>query len=99
MEVKAYIEGVDIMEKFNITNSTKRQVAKEIKKEIGNNDYTELAVMYTTSNFSDNGYFHIAKTSEIQNLEEKGECYYKTFEYYKTDGKITLEEIETKIFE
>lgn len=86
------------MERFNITNAIKRELAREVKKEIGNNDYTELAVMYKAANSSLEGEFYTATTSEIQKLESEGDCYYKTFTHYKADGKITLKEIEEKIF-
>lgn len=86
------------MEKFNITNAIKKQLARKVKKEIGNNDYSELAVMYKAPNSSSDGEFYVIATSKINMCENEGDCYYKTFTHYKSDGKITLKEIENKIF-
>lgn len=87
------------MEKFNITNSIKRDLARKVKKEIGDNDYTELAIMYKSPTFSEDGHFYLTETINIQKLEtETEDCHYKTFTHYKADGKITLKEIENLIF-
>ncbi|MDV3426639.1 MAG: hypothetical protein LIR50_05550 [Bacillota bacterium] len=86
------------MEKFNITRETKRDLARNIKKQIGNNDYIELAVMYVPANNIHNGYFQAVETIIREKLENEGQCYYCLFTHNKTDGKLTLKDIENLIF-
>jgi len=88
------------MEKFNITKSSKRELAKLVKKAVGNNDYTELSIVYLAPSNIYEGRFDICGTSEKELIDsyERGECFYCRFEHSAADGKPTLKEIENKIF-
>lgn len=87
------------MKKFNINRKTKRDLAKKVLVKIGNNDYTELSIVYIESNIFPS-YFDTTGTNEIDliNSTNRGEVFYKSFTNYKIDGKITLAKIENQIF-
>lgn len=89
------------MKKFNITVKIKRDLAKLVKESIGNNDYTELSIVYLEPSSTNEGKFDICGTSEKDLIDscDRGEYFYINFTNYKADGKITLKEIEKQIFD
>ena len=95
------------MEKFNITNTTKRSIAKKVKNEIleqyASNAksiyYGEFAIFYKTPTLNDKGYFYQVGTTQIEKEEAEGNCLYKIITFdNKNIEKTTLKEIEEKIF-
>ena len=79
---------------YKITKKVKREIAREVKQYMGTKDYVEIAIMYNP--YTDK--FFTSKTINIQHLEYDGYIHYKTFIYYRVDGRVTLGEIEDKIF-
>ena len=86
------------MEKFNITNKTMRSLSNLVKEEIKVNGNVELGVFYKCESMYEDGKFFIADASQKHELELKGNVVYNFFCHNKEDGKITLNEIESKIF-
>lgn len=86
------------MEKFNINNKIKRQLAREVKSKIGSKSYTELVIMYKPPSFTSSGCFYIDSTPRIELLLSKEDLVYKIFTHHSKDGNLTLKDIEDKIF-
>ncbi|MGL5646729.1 MAG: hypothetical protein ACRDDY_02665 [Clostridium sp.] len=87
------------MERFKITNSTKNEVAREVKKFIKNKFerevYTEMAIFYDVNSES----FYVTESGNIDKCEENGDCFYKLVTWFKADNeKITIKNIISKIF-
>ncbi len=82
------------MLKFKINNQVKRSIAREVKIEIANYDYMEIAIMYNPTSEE----FYTTSTFNIDKDESEGNIHYQTFSHSAVDGKLTLLEIENKIF-
>lgn len=82
------------MEMFKINNKVKREIAREVKEVINGKEYTEIGIMYNV----DKENFFTVETSKIDRFEHEGNIKYKVFIHYGADGKLTLKDIEEKIF-
>jgi len=90
------------LEKFNITNKIKRELARKVKNEIVEQVesnaksiyYGEFGIMYNESRE-----FYIAATTNIEEEQFKGNCLYRIISFDQENIiKTTLKEIEEKIF-
>lgn len=79
---------------FKITNKVKRELAREIKELIKDQDYVEVGIMYNVNEDK----FFTTETGKMDKLEYEGNVKYNIFTYYRADGNLTLEKIEEKIF-
>jgi len=83
------------MEKIKMTKKNIREVSRNLKNSIGNDEYYEFAVMY---NPKEKKFFKI-ETQFIEQYKYEGMIFYALFAYYKADGKKpTIKEIERNIF-
>jgi len=94
---KNKVEGVIKMEKFNITATSKRALARLVKAEIEKGN-TELAIMYRCPDFYKKGEFFVSLDKQIGDMEGNN-VRYNYFSAKDIKGNVTLAKIESQIFD
>lgn len=82
--------------KFNTINlqNVCRELKKEINRNINHNDYIEFSIMYDVNKQE----FYYCNTLLTQKYESNGDVLYHSYHHYSIDGKVTIKELKTKIF-